>query len=239
VNLDELLEESTLHLARFSGCTVFGISRQAQDATYQFEILPAGRRILAVMVIAPGGSVKNYFYKAESDVTPKDAAVLTKIFNTVFADCPVNRIGKLRMMLFEHEIKANCPEHSGIGLLAQKILNDTQKCTLHIGGTENLLSHPEFSDIESARGFIEMLSTREQLLEALMEKNPVEGLEIRIGAENGLLNSPHASLITLSSDEKFPVMLGLIGPARMNYARTIAGCYFTLANLKNFIEREY
>jgi heat-inducible transcriptional repressor len=121
----------------------------------------------------------------------------------------------------------------------KKILAGAKGYELHIGGTENLLSYPEFSDIETARGFIGMLSTRENILEALLANRPSDGIEIRIGAENGLFNSPHASLITLFCDDKFPVMLGLMGPTRMDYARTIAGCNHVLAHLKTFIEREY
>lgn len=239
VSLEELLESSTRHLAEFSGCTVFGVSPHCPDGVYQFEVLPAGRRILAIMVIASGGAVKNYFYRATEDVTPQDAASLTKIINSVFAGFPIDRIGELRMMLLEHEIRNHCSRHLGIVETVRKILAGAKDYELHIGGTENLLSYPEFSDIETARGFIGMLATREQILEALLSNRPTDEIEIRIGAENGLFNSPHASLITLFCDDKFPVMLGLMGPTRMDYARTIAGCNHVLRHLKSFIEREY
>ncbi len=238
-SLEELLEESTRNLAAFSGCTVFGISPNCPDGIYQFEVLPAGKRILAIMVIASGGSVKNYFYRAKEDVTAEDASVLTKIMNGVFSGFPIDRIGTVRMMLLEHEIKSHCPKHIGIVETVKKILSRVRDYELHIGGTENLLSYPEFSDIETARGFIGMLSTREQILEALLANRPADEIEIRIGAENGLFNSPHASLITLSCNKKVPVTLGLMGPTRMDYARTIAGCNHVLAHLKSFIEREY
>ncbi len=237
--LEELLESATRNLAKFSGCTVFGVSPHCPDGVYQFEVLPAGKRILAVMVIASGGSVKNYFYRATEDVTAEDALILTKIFNNVFSGFPIDRIGSVRMMLLEHEIKTHCPRHVGIMETVHKILSGVQDYALHIGGTENLLTYPEFSDIETARGFIGMLSTREQILEALLANRPTDEIEIRIGAENGLFNSPHASLITLSYNQKFPVMLGLMGPTRMDYARTIAGCNHILNHLKMFIEQEY
>ena len=236
---EELLEASTQNLANFSGCTVFGISPNCPDGIYQFEVLPAGKRILAIMVIASGGSVKNYFYRATEDVSLKDASILTKIFNTVFAGFPIDQIGTVRMLLLEHEIKTHCPKHIGIVDTVKKLLAGVRDYELHIGGTENLLSYPEFSDIETARGFVGMLSTRQQILEALLATHPTDEIEIRIGAENGLFNSPHASLITLFSDHKFPVMLGLMGPTRMDYARTIAGCNHVLSHLKTFIEREY
>lgn len=238
-SLEELLESSTRNLAVFSGCTVFGVSPHCPDGIFQFEVLPAGKRILAIMVIASGGSVKNYFYRAAEDVTPEDAQALTKILNAVFAGFPIDRIGSVRMMLLEHELKTHCPKHAAIAETMKKILAGAKGYELHIGGTENLLSYPEFSDIETARGFIGMLSTRENILEALLANRPSDGIEIRIGAENGLFNSPHASLITLFCDDKFPVMLGLMGPTRMDYARTIAGCNHVLAHLKTFIEREY
>ena len=239
VSLEELLEASTHHLAAFSGCTVFGISPHCPDGIYQFEVLPAGKRILAIMVIASGGAVKNYFYRASEDVTAQDAATLTKIINTVFAGFPIDRIGEVRTILLEHEIRSHCPKHIGIMQTIRKILAGVRDYELHIGGTENLLSHPEFSDIETARGFIGMLSTREHILEAMLNNLPTDEIEIRIGAENGLFNSPHASLITLFCDEKFPVVLGLMGPKRMDYARTIAGCNYFIKHLKTFIDREY
>lgn len=238
-SLEELLEASTNKLAAFSGCTVFGISPNCPDGIYQFEVLPAGKRILAIMVIASGGSVKNYFYRAQVDVTQEDASILTKIMNSVFSGFPIDQIGSVRMMLLEHEIKTHCPNHRGIVDTVKKILAGVRDYELHIGGTENLLSYPEFSDIETARGFIGMLSTREQILDALLANRPNDEIEIRIGAENGLFNSPHASLITLFCDKKIPIMLGLVGPTRMDYARTIAGCNHILTHLKTFIEREY
>ena len=191
------------------------------------------------MVIASGGAVKNYFYRATEDVTPNDAATLTKIINTVFAGFPIDRIGEVRTMLLEHEIRTNCPKHLGIMDVVRKILSGVRDYELHIGGTENLLSYPEFSDIGEARRFIEMISAREHILEAMLSNRPADEIEIRIGAENGIFNSPNASLITLFCDEKFPVMLGLMGPTRMDYARTIAGCNYFMKHLKNFIEREY
>ena len=239
VSLEELLEQSTRRLASFSGCTVFGVSPHCPDGIYHFEVLPAGRRIFAIMVIASGGAVKNYFYRATDDTSPEDAATLTKIINTVFSGFPIDRIGNLRIMLLKHEIRAHCPKHAGIAETVRRILSGAKDYELHIGGTENLLSYPEFSDIETARGFIEMLSTREHILETLLASRTSDEVEIRIGAENGLFKSPHASLITLSYDSKFPVMLGLMGPTRMDYARTLAGCSYVLSNLKDFIEREY
>lgn len=191
------------------------------------------------MVIASGGAVKNYFYRATEDVTAEDAASLTKIINTVFAGFPIDRIGEVRMMLLEHEIKTHCGKHLGILNTVRKILDGARDYELHIGGTGNLLRHPEFSDIETARGFMNMISARERILQAMLANRPEDEVEIRIGAENGLFDSPHASLITLFCDKKFPVMMGLMGPTRMNYARTIAGCNHVMLHLKNFIEREY
>ena len=142
-------------------------------------------------------------------------------------------------MLLEHEVKTHCPNHVGIMSTVRKILAGVKDYEIHIGGTENLLSYPEFSDIATARGVIEMLSTREHFLETMLANMPTDEIEIRIGAENGLFDSPHASLITLYCDEKFPVVLGLMGPTRMDYARTIAGCNHFMQHLKTFIEREY
>lgn len=239
VSLEELLKESTNRLAVFSGCTVFGISPHCPDGVYRFEVLPAGKRIFAIMVIASGGAVKNYFYRTEEEVNPNDAEKLTHVINQVLSGFPVDRIGDVRLLLLEHELKTHCPKHLGILSTVRKILNEARDYELHIGGTENLLRHPEFSDITTARGFIAMLSTREHILETMLAHTPTDEIEIRIGAENGLFNNPHASLITLFCDEKFPIMLGLMGPTRMNYARTIAGCNHFMQHLKTFIEREY
>lgn len=237
--VEDLLETATHRLAAFSGCTVFGLSPHGEEKIYQFEVVPAGKKKFAVMLISKTGAVRTFGYRSEQDATPEDAKKLTNILNTTLSGCTPEQVGPLRIILLEHEIKANCPQHIALIEPVKTMLKQTQEYELHIGGTENLLNYSEFSDIETARGFIGMLSKHEKILEALLEKKPSDSIEIRIGAENGIFNSPHASLITIFSENKFPVLLGLMGPTRMDYARTIAGCNHFLEHLNTYLDREY
>lgn len=236
--LNDLLELATRHLAHFSGCTVFGVSPHSPDGTCRFEVVPAGRKTMAVMVIT-GGTVKSYFCRSEHEITSRDAERLSEILNSLLAGIPSEQIGNLRLILLERAVRDACPDHLCIVPTVKKILGEAKDFDLHIGGTENLLNYPEFADIDTARDFVGMLASRKDILSALLAARPTDPIEIRIGADNGLFQSPHASLITLFSNEKFPVLLGLMGPIRMNYARTIAGCNHFLLRLNDYLGREY
>ena len=88
-----------------------------------------------------------------------------------------------------------------------------------LGGANNIFNHPEYRDLERARGFLQLLETKDVLYNLLDSSMDME-FTIKIGHENGVDELKDMSVITATYDTIGS--FGVIGPTRMDYARVLS-----------------
>lgn len=91
---------------------------------------------------------------------------------------------------------------------------------LYVSGVSNLFDQPEFMNIESARKVARLLDDLESWLREVAPHDPVS---VFIGSENPIGRSTGATLIIsrFSSPYSDDSYIGVLGPTRQSYARTI------------------
>jgi heat-inducible transcriptional repressor len=99
--------------------------------------------------------------------------------------------------------------------------------SIYLQGTFNIVSQPEFADVERMRELFQMFEEKGRLVKILNEcisSNPPEGVKIAIGSELGVPNMRDFALITASyaSVDHTQGLLGIIGPTRLEYERGIS-----------------
>ena len=231
VGLIEAMKDAATRLAEFSGCTVFTASPLYEDGCFTFEVMPAGRKTIAIMAVSASGSVKSVFTRVEKDISVDDAQKLSNILNSVFAGFPVNEINGVRVMLFKDEMNRFCPEYSCVILPVVDLVNSIKSYELCISGGSNLLSYPEFSNIETAREYMQLLDRREDILDELLQTDD-DGIDIKIGEDAHLIKTTPTGIISARTKHKIPIIVGVLGPARMNYSKIIAGCKHDILQLR-------
>jgi heat-inducible transcriptional repressor len=100
-------------------------------------------------------------------------------------------------------------------------------------GTSNILDEGKFADLETVRQVIGVLEHRRVLLEVLADGIGVGSVSVRIGSENLLSEMQACTVITASYgiDQNMLGSLGIVGPTRMDYRRTIAAVHEVARNL--------
>ena len=100
-------------------------------------------------------------------------------------------------------------------------------------GTSNIVDEAKFSDLESVRRVIGALEHRRLLLEVLADAFSLGGVSVRIGAENMSSEMQLCSVITApyGTGESNLGSLGIVGPTRMDYRRTIAAVHEVSSHL--------
>jgi heat-inducible transcriptional repressor len=94
---------------------------------------------------------------------------------------------------------------------------------LHVAGTRQLLSHPEFVDPQRLRSIIELVEDEDVIVHLLEPPSPSEGVSVRIGDELGNELLKDYSLVTTQyTVGSVTGSVGLIGPKRMAYGRVIS-----------------
>ena len=110
-------------------------------------------------------------------------------------------------------------------------LEDVRDMSLFLQGMTRIFSHPEYSKIEQARSFLEMVDDRERLANEVASRG--EGLSITIGNENSERITPGSTIIsaTYRVDGRMLGKLGVIGPTRMKYSEITSVIDYMSKNL--------
>ncbi len=94
---------------------------------------------------------------------------------------------------------------------------------IHIAGTPNLLSYPEFEDLERIKGVVELIENEDVIVHILEKYEETDGVRILIGTEmdNRLLED-YSLVVSNYRLGSASGSIGLIGPKRMNYSKMIS-----------------
>ena len=92
-----------------------------------------------------------------------------------------------------------------------------------IGGTSNMLSYPEYSDMEKARAFLSLMETRDRLADIISQQGEMS-FTVRIGPETGVPEMADCSIVTATYCTRSGQQgtIGVIGPTRMHYSRVLS-----------------
>lgn len=92
-----------------------------------------------------------------------------------------------------------------------------------VGGTSNMLSYPEYSDMEKARSFLSLMEARDRLADIIGQQGEM-AFTVRIGPETGAPEMADCSIVTAtySTGNGRQGTIGVIGPTRMQYSRVLS-----------------
>lgn len=104
-------------------------------------------------------------------------------------------------------------------------------------GTANIVDETQFSDLESVRRVIGALEHRRLLLEVLADALSLGSVSVRIGAENQASEMQLCSVVAApyGAGESTLGSLGIVGPTRMDYRRTIAAVHEVSSHLGHML----
>jgi heat-inducible transcriptional repressor len=112
--------------------------------------------------------------------------------------------------------------------LGRRAVEAESAADVFVDGASNLLATPEFADPGKIKALMQALERKRSLVDLLSRVIEDGGIQVVIGEEQPSAGLADCSLVATSYGAGGRVMgtLGIVGPKRMEYARTIAlvGC---------------
>ena len=222
-----LLSTLTDHAA-----VVFAPTLQQSTVRHLEMVLLPGDRAMVVLV-TDTGRVENHVIKVDPSVDERLLADTADLLNRgvvgLHLDAVASKIteelGRLPLEL--REVAANVAAVLADGLAHR----DAERMFLE--GTSNIVDEQKFSDLETVRQVIEALEHRRLLLEVLADAFSIDSISVRIGTENQLSEMQSCAVITAPYGVEGTALgsLGVVGPTRMDYRRTIAAVHEVASSL--------
>jgi heat-inducible transcriptional repressor len=207
-NFDDALNEASSILSGLAGGAgvVVTPSRDAGVKHVEFVSL-AVERTLAIMVFADG-TVENRLIRLPAGVTP---SALTEASNFLNARLRGRTLVEAKVDLAADIAQAR----RELDATAAKLVED---------GLAAWSGGPAADDLERVRLLFEDLEQKEQLIGLLDGVRDGQGVRIFIGAETRLFSLSGSAVIAapyMTGSQRVLGAIGVIGPARLNYARII------------------
>ncbi|MCC6165128.1 MAG: heat-inducible transcription repressor HrcA [Acidobacteria bacterium] len=227
--IGELLENVSQELSRASHHMGFAIAPGGQEATLKHMDLVAldARRVL-VVVITGSGQLTHKVVEVADPVQPSELSQAANYLNAEFAGLPiaevrehiVQRLGEDRALYDRLLARAL--------RLASDTLGDVATETQFFAhGTPSLLEDGMADDVRvpvaTLRALLAMMEEKHRLVQILSEYLDGPGLTVVIGTEHTEPGLQNLSLVASTySDSGRQGLVGVIGPTRMRYSRSIA-----------------
>jgi heat-inducible transcriptional repressor len=233
--------EQWMHLAasvlahQSQGASVISAPR-AEKARFQHVELIAtqGRQILMVLVMV-GGEVSQQLLNLAEPVSQDRLSQTAAHINGRLAGHFMDEIDAVSN-------QADALEQDILTLISQdaRRSSETVSSTIYTDGLTNVLSEPEFAESDEARRALRLFeerSTLQNLLARSTVNSSVGGLQVLIGEDSGWEELRQCSVVLA----RYGVpglatgTLGVLGPMRMSYARTIPTVRFMAGLLSDLV----
>jgi heat-inducible transcriptional repressor len=228
-DLDLILDKTAQVIARISNQLGVILTPKFEEGILEkLEIIQVSSDKILVILSIKDGIARTILLEVRHTFKSSLLEKLVQLLN--------ERIGGLRIreikQTFHKRVKDLIHDETGIIRLfvesADNLFDFERYANLKYTGAKNILSNPEFSDLEKFAALIEMFEERNIIIHMMERRSEAPGIKVTIGKENEEKPIQECSIITAPYKMgDVDGLLGVIGPMRMAYKRIIPVVDFT------------
>jgi len=221
VALPELFETSSQILGKISSQLGVVLEPKLYKAIFQkMELVPISEKRIMAVISIKSGFVKTIILEVESELSRQQLESTSWFIN--------ERLSGLSLEEIKNSIDKRLQEEKD-NMVVDLIIHSSYKIfkledpkNLHLCGTHNIMSNPEFSDRELAVKILEVIESKQEILNHF-EQVDDDKVSIKIGRENKEHHLQTCSIISVKYQSgNVYGTLGVVGPTRMQYTKIIA-----------------
>jgi len=226
-NLSDVLSRATDTLSGLTSCAGLVVAPKTDRPLKQIEFVPLAPGRVLVILVTEDGLVENRVIDAPLGL---DAATLASANTYLNRRLAGQKLTEARREVEEDLLR----RRAELDELTSKLIEaglavwsgpNEKTGQLLIRGQAHLLEDiTALADLERIRLLFDTLETEEAMARLIDATRDAEGVQIFIGAQNGLFAHAGCSVIVApyqNAQEQVIGTIGVIGPLRMNYARII------------------
>ncbi len=221
--MEDVIDHAASVLSALTKYTAVVLPPKGREPRLQtVQLVPVSREAALVVIVTDGGIVRDSTIRIPGEM---DSDTLYAISRTLTEELRGHTLAEACGILpsIIQRMQENEQLLQGLyGFLTERQAAP-RKTHVAIGGTSNMLSYPEYSDMEKARSFLSLMETRDRLASIIGGTGEM-AFTVRIGPETGVPEMVDCSIVTASYSTGTGQQgtIGVIGPTRMHYSRVLS-----------------
>ena len=169
--IEDLTKITSQTLSEVTHYTSVAVGPRTEDQRIQeIKFVLLGTRMLMAVILTDTGMVKETIIKFDEDITEEQVETLNYIFNNKLRGKLLEEINQpLKQYIFSqmnYSLKVIKPVIEQLN----RVINEDDK--IYLDGTNRIFDIPEFKSLEVAKRFINLIDTKEMMLDLLPSQNP-------------------------------------------------------------------
>lgn len=239
--LPNLLEKASSILSGLSQCAGLVSAPKLDRALKHIEFVKLDPQRIMVILVTIDGIVENRILDLDFPVPRSSLIEAMNFLNAQLSGITIKEVRKKVL----REIKR---EKSHLDDLASQVIEkglaswgnkDDEDSYLIIKGQSKLLEDIKaIEELDNIKDLLEKLEAKKTLAKLLEETSHADGVQIFIGAQNNLFRHSGCSMIIApysNKENQLVGAIGVIGPARLNYAKIVPMVDFTAKVMSRYI----
>lgn len=208
--IEELTKIATTTLSEITHYTTVSIGpKTSGQIIEEIKFVLLGNRMLMGIIVTDSGLVRETIIKFDEDITAEQVETLNYFFNNKLKGEPIEKIDASLEEYIFRELKYSINIIRPIIEQMKKLIEEEEK--IYLEGTNKSFELPEFKSLELAKNFVNILDTKEVMLD-ILNTGFAEDIQIYIGDENDNEDLKDFSIVTFkhSVGEKDLGTIGII-----------------------------
>lgn len=186
------------------------------------KFLPLDTNHAILCIVTDDGNVNNCVVEIPAGMSAKELEYMAGRITRMLEGKAVTDIDKALLDEVQAAVKDDRLLLSSL-LHVLRRMTRPEKETFFMGGTRQLLSQPEFRDMEKVKNLLGVLE-EEKVVRNILKSGEESGLRITIGSETKFEGIQDCSMVqaTYRLNGKIVGTMAVLGPTRMQYGKVIA-----------------
>lgn len=236
--VEGVVQQAASILSSLTNYTAIVLGPETYKTTLaSLQLIPLNERSAVAIIVTNTGHVENRTVSIPEGVPVNEIEKFVNLMNAKLKGVPLYRLRSKMYSELVAELSKHVAGYENLIAVVESVLEGDESDRLYLGGATNMLSQPEFKDVDKVKTILELFDQTQTLL-SMFERTPA-GIQVRIGGENSLEAINNCSIITASySIDGQPVgAIGILGPTRMDYRRVIAVLDLFTKDMTNSLSR--
>ena len=176
-----------------------------------------------IVALLSNDMVKNKLVHLTTNIDLPMLTKLSAVLNASFTGIPEERITPALITSTERAVGDTNGIVAIVAGFTIELLVESKAIGTRVSGAINLLSHPEYKDVDKAQRIIRYLSDEKELARLPSPETAGE-IKITIGPENLADELRDSSVMAIKYDAGSDIqgLIGVVGPTRMDYSKVAA-----------------
>lgn len=220
---DNIFREASKVLGLMSRClSIVEIPHLASLKIEKLEIVQLSSSRLLIILALDSNIVRTVTLEAEFEIKLKEIERIATFINEKISGKTLKEINENFVGIMQGSEHDKTPLiRLFVNSIDKLFENQSASDRLHITGTQNLLSLPEFDDINRVKSVIELVENEDVIIHILDKyESEYQDMKVLIGSEmNNKLLDDYSLIVTSYKIGSAVGSIGIIGPKRMNYPK--------------------